>query len=94
MIWVFVFGGIALAGLIMLVGYAIWLAHKASDVFGELKVLGKRSEQLLEIASRIQIPESAASVSGPPARRVRSADDETDQNATSAPLRTSVDDVG
>ncbi|HEY9264540.1 MAG TPA: hypothetical protein VIP98_07670 [Microlunatus sp.] len=94
MIWVFVFGGIALAGLLMLVAYAIWLAHKASDVFGELKVLGKRGEQLLEIASQIEIPESPASVSGPPARRVRLDDNETAQNATATSLGASADDVG
>jgi hypothetical protein len=58
--WVFVFGGIALAGLLMLVAYAVWLAHKASDVFGELKVLGARSEQLVELVSQIKMGESPA----------------------------------
>lgn len=46
MIWVLVFGGIALAGLAMLAGYAVWLAHLASDVFSELEMLGKRAEEL------------------------------------------------
>lgn len=58
-IWVFVFGGIAVAGLIMLIAYAIWLAHKASDVFAEVKVLGKRADEFLQITSRIEVPESA-----------------------------------
>ncbi|QDP97277.1 hypothetical protein FOE78_16300 [Microlunatus elymi] len=94
MIWVFVFGGIAVAGLITLVAYAVWLAHKASDVFAEVKVLGKRSEQLLEIVSRIQLPDSSAIEPGPAARRIRPAADQTEQNATSASLGTTVDDVG
>jgi hypothetical protein len=54
-IWVFVFGGIALAGLVMLIAYAIWLAHKASDVFAELKVLGRRGGQFADIVSQIKI---------------------------------------
>ncbi|SDT15061.1 hypothetical protein [Microlunatus soli] len=59
MIWVFVFGGIAVVGLIMVVSYAIWLAHKASDVYAEAKVLGARAEQFLEITSGIEVPEGA-----------------------------------
>ena len=31
MVWVFVFGGIALAGLVMLISYGVWLAHKAAE---------------------------------------------------------------
>ena len=30
MVWVIVFVGIALAGLVMVICYAVWLAHKAS----------------------------------------------------------------
>lgn len=59
MIWVFVFGGIAVVGLIMVGGYAIWLAHKASDVFAEVKVLGARADQFLQITSGIEVPEGA-----------------------------------
>ena len=36
MIWVIVFAGIALAGLVMLISYAVWLAHKAADVWSEV----------------------------------------------------------
>ena len=39
MIWVMVFGGIAVAGLVMVICYAVWLAHKASDVMSEVVVL-------------------------------------------------------
>ncbi len=55
--WVLIFGGIAVAGLIMLVSYGIWLAHKASDVMSELHVLSERSGQFLELAAQIQVPD-------------------------------------
>ena len=61
-VWVFVFGGIALAGLAMLVGYAVWLAHKASDVMSELGVLADRGDQLAELLGQIQVPELGPAV--------------------------------
>jgi hypothetical protein len=67
-LWVFVFGGIALAGLVMLIGYAVWLAHKTADVMSEVAVLGDRTGQLFELLGQIQVPE--------PARDVRPADDD------------------
>ncbi|MBO0810829.1 MAG: hypothetical protein J2P23_02155 [Microlunatus sp.] len=85
MTWVFVFGGIAVAGLIMLVGYAIWLAHKASDVFAELRVLGRRTEQLAELAARIQVPELGTGTGRLP---------DPDKNATSRHVEVATDDVG
>ena len=54
MIWVLVFGLIALAGLITLISYAVWLWHKASDLFSELEMLGKRLEELGALLERIQ----------------------------------------
>lgn len=54
MIWVLVFGLIALAGLIMLVSYAVWLAHKAADLFSELEMLGRRAEELADLLSQIE----------------------------------------
>ncbi len=57
MIWVVIFAGIAVAGLIMVVSYVIWLAHKASDVMSEVGVLGDRAGQLMELLSQIQVPE-------------------------------------
>ena len=56
-VWVFVFGGIALAGLVMLIAYAVWLAHKASDVFSEVKVLADRGDQLAGLLGQIQPPD-------------------------------------
>ncbi len=54
MVWVLVFGGIALAGLIMVVSYGIWLWHKASDLFSELEMVAKRGEELAELLGGIQ----------------------------------------
>ncbi len=54
MIWVLVFGLIALAGLIMLVSYAVWLAHKAADLFSELEMLGTRAEELADLLSQLE----------------------------------------
>jgi hypothetical protein len=59
MIWVIVFAGIGLAGLIMLISYAVWLAHKASDLFSELDVLATRAGDLADLLSQIRIPETA-----------------------------------
>lgn len=56
MIWVLVFGGVALAGLVTLVAYAVWLAHKASDLFAEMRVLGKRLGDIAELLGNIEIP--------------------------------------
>ena len=57
MVWVFVFGGIALAGLIMLTCYAVWLAHKAADVMSELGQLGQRAAELAGLAAQIEMPQ-------------------------------------
>ena len=55
-IWVLVFGGIALAGLIVLISYAVWLAHKAADVMSEVAVLADRADQLAALLDQIQAP--------------------------------------
>lgn len=50
-----VLAAIALAGLLMLVGYAIWLAHKTSDLLAELKVLAQRGGELGQVVGRIEL---------------------------------------
>ena len=60
MIWVIVFVGIGLAGLIMLISYAVWLAHKASDLFSELDMLATRGAELADLVAQISVPEPAA----------------------------------
>ena len=58
MVWVIVFVGIGLAGLIMLISYAVWLAHKASDLFSELDMLAVRAAELADLLAQIRVPES------------------------------------
>ncbi len=69
-LWVFVFGGIALAGLIMLVCYAVWLAHKTSDVFSELNVLAERTGKMMELLAQIQVPAELGGAAGPVEGRI------------------------
>ena len=57
MVWVLIVGGLALAGLITVASYAVWLAHKASDLFSELQMLGKRAEELAALVSQVQLPD-------------------------------------
>ena len=61
MVWVIVFGSIGLAGAIMLICYAVWLAHKASDVFSELEMLSKRADELADLVAQIDVPQRAFS---------------------------------
>lgn len=98
MFWVILFAAIAAAGLLMLVGYAIWLAHKASDVFAELKVLGERSGRIAETLSRIEIPAGLGGSDMPAAvpaaeREATASTDDTDQNATQGGSRGELRDV-
>jgi hypothetical protein len=53
MVWVWVFGGIALGGLVMVASYGVWLWHKASDLFSELEMLGKRAEELAALLEQV-----------------------------------------
>jgi hypothetical protein len=69
-IWVIVFGAIGLAGLIMLVSYAVWLAHKAGDVFSELEVLAARADELARLLNQIRIPERAYLTDWPNGRTI------------------------
>jgi hypothetical protein len=100
-IWVIVFAAIAVAGLLMLVGYGVWLAHKASDVFAELRVLADRGGRIAETLSRIEVPADLTD----PGVSARSAEREgagregaghrvdADHNATRYAARRAADDV-
>jgi hypothetical protein len=59
-LWVLVFVGIAVAGLVMLVCYAVWLAHKTADLLSEVSVLADQAGQLGELLGQIQAPGPAA----------------------------------
>lgn len=52
--WAWVLGGAAVGGLIMLVMYAVWLWHKASDVWFELQRLGAQAEEMGELLSHLE----------------------------------------
>ncbi len=56
MLWVIVFGGIALVALVMAISYTVWLAHKAADVMSEVGILGQRLAQLGELLAEIHPP--------------------------------------
>lgn len=55
MMWPWVFVGIAVLGLIVLVCYALWLWRRASDLFFELKVLGKRTDEMATLLGEIDV---------------------------------------
>jgi hypothetical protein len=57
-IWVLIFVAIALGGVVMVACYAVWLAHKTSDVLSELAVLADRAGQMAELAGEIGVPET------------------------------------
>jgi len=56
MVWVLVFSLIALGGLVMVVSYAVWLWHKATDLFSELEMLGTRADELGTLLGQLQLP--------------------------------------
>lgn len=53
MTWVWIFLGIALVGLISVVMWAIWLFHKAADVWSEVEMLGRRGEEIAELLGQL-----------------------------------------
>ena len=53
MIWVLVFAGLALLGLVGLVTYAVWLWHKAGDVLSEVEMVGRQAEEILSLIDAI-----------------------------------------
>ncbi|MEO7588554.1 MAG: hypothetical protein ABIS84_11070 [Arachnia sp.] len=56
MIWVLIFGGVALLGVVTAVSYAVWLSHKVSDLYSEVRMLGQRAEEAGELLGRLQLP--------------------------------------
>jgi len=55
-IWVWVFLGIAVAGMVMLICYAVWLAHLTADVLSEVAVLADRSAEFLDVVGHLGAP--------------------------------------
>jgi hypothetical protein len=71
-VWVIVFMSIALAGVVMLISYAVWLAHKASDVWSEVDMLAVRADELARLVGQIQVPDRAFQPDWPSDRTLRS----------------------
>lgn len=49
MIWVLVFVGIAVLGLVGLVAYAVWMWHKVQDLLSEVEMVGRQAEEILSL---------------------------------------------
>ena len=60
MFWVLLIAGIAVVGLVVLVCYGVWLAHKAADVMSEVRVLTDRAGQLGDLLAQVQFPAASA----------------------------------
>lgn len=56
MLWVVLVLVLALGALAVLVGYAVWLAHKTADVLGELGRLAAQAAELGDLLAQIQPP--------------------------------------
>jgi hypothetical protein len=54
--WVGLFAALAVAGLGVLVGYAVWLTHKAADVLSEVGSLAGLGAQLLDLLEQVRLP--------------------------------------
>lgn len=54
-VWAWVFVGIALGGVVMLVSYAVWLWHKASDLMFEARHLFAMTEEMAALVNQIDV---------------------------------------
>lgn len=77
MSWWWVYVIIAAVFVAMLVAYAVWLWHKATDVYAELKVLGRRGEQLADVLARLDLRplERGQTAAGRPENLIREPHD-------------------
>ncbi|PIF01503.1 MAG: hypothetical protein CR979_02210 [Propionibacterium sp.] len=51
--WIVLIIVVNLIALAVLIAYAIWLWHKASDVYSEIQMLSKRTEELADLLAQI-----------------------------------------
>jgi hypothetical protein len=56
MLWVLVAVALAVLSLVAAGSYAVWLAHKLSDVWSEVRVLTERGARLAELLGQIGAP--------------------------------------
>jgi hypothetical protein len=43
----------------MLISYAVWLAHKAADVWSEVDMLAARANEMAQLLAQIEVPDRA-----------------------------------
>jgi hypothetical protein len=73
-LWVVLFLVLALGALAVLVGYAVWLAHKTADVLSEVGQLADQAAQLADLVGQVGLsaePTPVGPVSPAAARRSR-----------------------
>ena len=56
MLWVWIFGGLAVAGLVALVVYGVGLAHRAAAVRHEVEVTLGRAEEARALVAQLSLP--------------------------------------
>lgn len=56
MIWIVIFAGLAVAGLVALTVYAVQLRHRFGDVRHEVSVVGDRVGQVTTLLERLELP--------------------------------------
>jgi len=64
-LWVVLVLVLALGALAVLVGYAVWLAHKTADVLGEVGVLADQAARLGDLLAEIGAAEAARRTAPP-----------------------------
>jgi hypothetical protein len=53
MFWFWITLAILVGGVVLLVPYFIWLAHKAADVFAELQMVGGHAAEFAEFLTQV-----------------------------------------
>ena len=56
MLWVWIFGGLAVVGLVALVVYGAGLAHRAAALRHELEVTLGRADEARALVARLELP--------------------------------------
>ena len=51
---------IGVLGLVSLVFWAVWLWHKVSDLFSEVKMVGRHASELIDLVGQVELPAGPA----------------------------------
>jgi len=52
--WALVFIGIVVVGTIAMIAIGVWLVHRVTDLWSEVKMLGKHAGELAQVISQIE----------------------------------------